>query len=376
MSEPHWNVVVVEDDATIRTQVKDFLEGETLAGRVLAVSAYPDFDSAQQLLNERKADVVILDLFLGAPAADHADGLKVLEAVKATGFVPFVIYTAKPEAVTDQLSPFVRLVGKADGGLDRLWSEIEGLFNLRIPQIHRGIAEHLDRSLAEYLWKFVVPNWDELEPLADKPEFVRLLLQRLAASLTQSGLDKLTTDIFGSGTSVELAGPDKVHPAEMYIKPGIGRDPLLGDIRVRQRDEQLGYLVVLSPSCDMVSMRDGGPAKPKATHALCARAERVRDLPEYAEWRSSRSNNAKERVQKRLKGERVFHLPAAWDIPDLLVDFQALEYLALEDVKGLSCLATIESPYAEALGSRFLRHLGRIGVPDIDPEIVSARLFS
>jgi CheY-like chemotaxis protein len=376
MPDRRWNIVLVEDDATIRGQVKDFLDGESIAGGVISISDYSDFASAQGLLSEHKADVIVLDLFLGAPAAEHADGLKVLEVVKAAAFVPFVIYTAKPDAVADLVSPFVRVVGKSDGGLDRLWSEINGFFELRIPQIHRGIADHMDRSLAEYMWQFVVPNWDELGPLADKPEFVRLLLQRLAASLTRSGLKDLTTDVFGADAAVELAAPDKIHPTEMYIKPAVGSDPLLGDIRVRQSGSTHDYLVVLWPSCDMVSTRDGQPVPPKTDHVLCARAIKLRDTDEYRAWGSSRSNNARKDVLKRLDSPRAYFLPAAWDVPDLLVDFHALEHIPLVTLRSMQCVANVASPYAEALGTKFLRHLGRIGTPDIDMTIVEGHLFT
>lgn len=376
MPDRRWNIIVVEDEETIRNQVKEFLEGEEVAGGTISVSAYADFASAQNLLAEHKADLVVLDMFLGAPAASHADGMRVLDQVKASGFVPFVVYTAKPEAVVDVVSPFVRLVGKGDGGLDRLRAEIDEMFRLRIPQIHRGIADHLDRALADYMWNFVVPHWAELGPLADKPEFVRLLLQRLAASLTHSGLEVLTREIFGTGTLAELAGPDRIHPAEMYIKPAVSRDPLLGDLRVRHLGEQDEHVVVLWPSCDMVSMRDGKLATPKTTHALCARAVNVREMPEFQAWKTSPSNNARERVQKRLGSERAYFLPAAWDIPDLLVDFHALEHIPLAQLQAMEVVATLASPYAEALGTKFLRHLGRLGTPDLDMGIVEGRLFA
>ena len=277
----------------------------------------------------------------------------------------------------------MRLVGKSDGGLPKLKSEIEDLFQKRIPQIHRGIAEHLDRSLAQYMWTFVVPHWDELGPLADKPEFVRLLLQRLAASLTQSGLETLASDVFGQGSTIELTRPDKAHPAELYIKPPLGPDLRLGDIRVRGEAAKAEYLVVLWPSCDMVSnrpARGGGFDPPKVTNVLCARASRVTDTEDYRRWTASSGDKGlKNEVLDKLKNgdkhPRYHFMPGAWDIPDLLVDFQALEHLDLAAVTAMPGIATLASPYAEALSSRFARYLGRLGTPDIDTDLVERRLF-
>src|SRR5882672_2215524 len=264
---PQWNIVVVEDDAVIRGQIADFLTGEVIAGRELAVSSYDDFQAARRVVEERRADVVILDLFRGLPEAGQIEGLEVLESIKASGFVPVVIYTAKPEAVGDAAGAFVRVVGKEAGGLNQVKAQIEDLFRLRVPQMHRAIREHLDRSFAAYMWEFVGPKWSELEPLAGRPEFMRLLLQRLATSLTQSDLNKLVVDIFGEGTSADLVGPDKVHPAEFYVKPSVGPDLLLGDIRARVEGGREEYLVVLWPSCDLVSTRpaEGGGYQPAKT---------------------------------------------------------------------------------------------------------------
>ena len=67
------------------------------------------------------------------------------------------------------------------------------------------------------MWGFVEGNWNELEPIAGKPEFLRVVVQRLASSLSQQrGVERMTEVVFGAGSDHSVA-PDKVHPAELYI---------------------------------------------------------------------------------------------------------------------------------------------------------------
>ena len=43
---------------------------------------------------------------------------------------------------------------------------------------------------------------------------------------------------------------------------------------------------------------------------------------------------------------------------------------------GLERLASLDSPFAEALLARFARYFGRLGTPDLDLEVLVARLRS
>ena len=63
-------------------------------------------------------------------------------------------------------------------------------------------------------------------------------------------------------------------------------------------------------------------------------------------------------------------------LPDLVVDFQRLVTLPREHMDSLERLASLDSPFAEALLARFARYFGRLGTPDLDLEMVIARLRS
>ena len=81
-----WQVVHVEDDATMRAQVKDYLEGESFEFGKLHVVGTGEFDDALALLRERKVDLVILDVYRGTPLDRDSAGLPVLESWRAVGF--------------------------------------------------------------------------------------------------------------------------------------------------------------------------------------------------------------------------------------------------------------------------------------------------
>lgn len=373
MSET-WRIVYVEDEDEYRKQVKEFLEGAEFDHGALEVTAVEKFADAQALLASRKVDLVVLDVF-DAPIADHkAAGLDVLAQWKATGFAPVVLYTALPENVTGEVGPFVELVGK-DKGLEALMEAIGRLFKSRVPQTHRAIADHIEGAVRSYMWEFVAANWEQFKELTSHPEFLRLLLARLAAELGRNLQPVLERLYEGEHRD---PSPEKVHPAAYYVKPPIGSDALLGDLRMVD-----GAIVfVLWPSCDMV-MRDG---KCKVDSILCARTTKLADTTEYAALKTARDEKSAPKTKKAMENlerlchnqrdgkgvqsERYHFLPQVWDIPAVVIDFADLAHLSMAKVRESTCIATVASPYAEAISARFLRYIARIGTPDLDLEIV------
>jgi len=373
-----WNVLVVEDDETVRRQIKEYLEDEVFAFRKLHMSDIGDLSEALNLIKERKADLVILDVYRGAakPGGEQT-GVLILESIKKSGFVPVVLYTALPEGLEEHKSVFIRLVGKDAGGLEKLKTEIGDLFRLFIPQMHRAVVNHLDQALSSYMWEFVQQHWGEFEPIVEKPEFLRLVIQRLAMAFTHQGIEEMTRQVYGTPAAGAVVDADKVHPAEYYIKPPIGKDPLLGDIRIREDAGNTIYLVVLWPSCDMVSTAG---REPKTDCVLCARAKPAKDAPEVVDWTSSPSSNKQKSVEGLIKNmrdkspDRYHFLPGVWDLPNLVVDFQDLEHVKLETIRGLRCLGTLASPFAEAVATRFQRYIGRVGTLDLDLTLMLTRI--
>jgi len=271
--------------------------------------------------------------------------------------------------VADAAGPFVRIVPKEAENAARLRAAIDDLFATKMPQIHRAVVEHLDASLRSYMWKFVVANWDTIKPLCARPDFVRLVLARLGAYLARENVHSVAARVYGEGGA---ATPDDVvHPTECWVKPPMGTDPMLGDLRVRASDG--ARLVVLWPSCDLV-LRNG---ERKVERVLCVRTEPLADTDEYKAWVTANKPKGKSNeklvalksllTNQRQKAHARHHfLPPAWDIPGLVVDFRAVEMVAVTDLLAMPCQGTVSSPFAESMAARFGDYLGRLGTPDVD----------
>ncbi|HEY2471855.1 MAG TPA: hypothetical protein VGI45_28985 [Terracidiphilus sp.] len=371
-----WNIVLIEDNQDLVRQMEEFFARKVIAGRRLRILPETDWDNAFRAIKERKADLFILDIYKGpARLGGERIGESVLAEIRSNGFVAVVLHTNLPEGLDELTNEFIRLIPKTSG-LTALAAEIEALFETKIPQMHRAITHHLDRALRDYMWEFVVQNWKSLSEIAGKPEFLRVLIQRLAISFSASGIDTVVSEVFPDVNEHRVA-EDKVHPAEVYVKPPIGIDPVLGDVRLKMVGTDPEYWIVLWPTCDMVST---GGRVPKTSKALCVRAGLLSAFKECQDYTNSESGGTRKRLMALLKNERDvtpdrYHfLPGLCDVPDLVADFQDLDHIPLIDVKGWRCVASLRSPHAESLSVRFERYRNRIGTPDLDNEIVMKRL--
>jgi hypothetical protein len=128
-----------------------------------------------------------------------------------------------------------------------------------------------------------------------------------------------------------------------------------------------------------------GGRTPKTEKVLCVRAGLLQEAKEVVQLRESKSPADQKRVMKLVTNNRdsnfgqadqVHFLPGICDFPDLLLDFQNTEPMTLQEVNALECVATLASPFAESLASRFMRYIGRLGTPDLDGQMVIQRLLN
>ena len=368
---------MVEDDPNARRQIKEYFQNRSIAKRSLRFQEVGEWADAFGLVREKKADLVILDIYRGqATAGGERIGERVLEEIRKFGFVSVIIHTNLPEGLEELQNEFVRLVPK-EQGLAVLQQAVEAIFETLVPQMHRAVINHMDRALCQYMWSFVAAQWPELKQIANRPEFLRVLLQRLAISFIREGVDFAVAEVFGAEAFARL-DPNKVHPAEFYVKPPMGSDPVLGDIRLRVGESGNQYLVILWPTCDMVST---GGRKPKTDRVLCAHANLLNQSDEAKLFAENQSITSRGKLvalmtnnRKIGSADRFHFLPGLLDIPDLVVDFQALEPFSLETVSKLPSLGILASPYAEQLSSRFDHYRGRVGTPDLDCDLVIDRM--
>ena len=364
-----WQVLYIDDDSDNLKQIKELLDGMECRNGKLLVTISDKFDDALDLLGSHRYDLVILDVRLGPLTSKVIEeaGAKTLRSIQAKQFIPVIFYTALPSHVADLASPLVKVIEKT-AGAKLLPDIIRSVFDSLLPIINRALINHMETIQKEYMWDFVAKNWGQLSTSPDHSALAYLLARRLAVSLSERGIEGLIKSIGGTAGQAT----DGVHPMQYYVMPPINADYLAGDIFQGKILENDGYWVLLSPSCDLVSGRVA------AEHALFAKSNSLSTQKEYQKWKEKPNEdnnitNLKEFMANRRK-DRYFYLPAVLSIPDLVVDLQALATLPFESMNTLKRIASLDSPYAEALLNRFSRYFGRLGVPDLDVVTAIARL--
>jgi CheY-like chemotaxis protein len=364
-----WRILYVDDDLVSGRQVKELLEGEGNETCDFQVEVLNDFEKAIDELEARRYDLVILDVRVGrhdVVVPDEA-GILALQAIKQRRFVPLIFYTGLPHLVQGLISPLIRVVDKTQG--NKLIDEVKNLFATNLPAVNRALLRHLETVQRDYMWQFVTSNWDELNETPDRSALAYLLARRLALSLSERGIKELISDLGGKPEDVAAS----IHPMQYYIIPPVETSPLAGDIYGGRIGDEEGYWLLLSPSCDMVSGRE------KADLVLFVRCFLLFEQKEYTDWaedetKSGNLNALLKNNRNKSQAERFFYLPGALTIPHLLVDFQQLVTIDRNSLTQLNRITSLDSPYAEALISRFARYYGRIGMPDLDTSLLLSRL--
>lgn len=376
-----WQLLFVDDDVQACDEVKEFLEGETIADPCERpqVTTLTEFADALKLMQAHRFDLLILDVRLGPHDEVRAEeaGITTLEAIQQRCFVPVVFYTALPRLVRHLEMPPIWVVEKTEG-LSRLLETVRSVFATRLPAVNRALLRHLDTVQRDYMWGFVARNWHQFGDTSDRTALAYLLARRLALSLSRQGIQHLAQEL-GDPTGRAIA-EGLVHPMQYYVMPPVEPSPLAGDLYQGQIGQQTGYWVLLTPSCDLIAGRE------KAERVLCARCLFLTEQGEYQTWHKVLPNpdpsiegKLKELLKNHRGGvqpERFYFLPGALTLPDLVVDFQQLVSLPRGQMDSLERLASVDSPFAEDLMARFMRYFGRIATPDLDVEYILSRLRS
>ncbi len=221
------------------------------------------------------------------------------------------------------------------------------------------------------MWQFVSKHWKGFDSPHEQADIAYLLARRLALSLQAEG-KTLARKMSAEGVPLDNS-PD-IHPMEMYVHPPVSKNRLAGDIVRGLIGEQSGDWLVLTPSCDFEQ-------KGRIHNVLLAQCMPLVEQTEYLKWKQDSSFANAESLKaligdrrKNIQSERFKFLPGTFFIPDSIVDFQRLRAVSLEDLAKLEVVASLDSPFAEAVLARFARYFGRLGTPDIDKDVVLNRL--
>ena len=377
-----WRILMVDDDVEICESTKEYLEQSPLcAGEAPPIVEFiTEFSKAMEKLETERYDLLILDIKLatGMPVPDEQVGIRVLDEIQQRRFIPVVFYTALPRHVDGLTTALIRVVSKAEK-TSVLLTEISKIFQTRLPAVNRALIRHLETIQRDYMWGFVTENWDQLGDTPDRASLAYLLARRLAISLSGPGMKQLLDDL---GAQEGLEAKDKVHPMKYYVMPPLESSPVTGDLYQEATEQQTSYWVILTPLCDLTP-HDG---EVKAEQVLLAKCLLMTEQEEYKTWVAGNRNKKSQKPLESLIGnnrkdgtqpERYHFLPGVMSLPDLVVDFQAVKmvtYTQLNYPKTFKRLASLDSPFAECLLARFTRYYGRIGTPDLDIDIVLAKL--
>ena len=359
-----WRVLAIDDEAESLDLIKEVLEAEPLAdsGSVEVIQEN-NFDAALELLERHRIDLVVLDIRLGTgPGADIEAGPRTRNAVHRVRFVPIVFYTGLPNyADSDDDNPFVEVVTKGSS-LQDLRQCVDRLLASGAPQVQRALIVKMEEVIRNFMLGYVAPQWaDKFEGEPGKANLAHILARRLSVALTGTELSKV---IKGLGYQVSS---DAVTPLRYYLVPPVGATPMVGDLHeISHKDHKLelgSWWVVLTPTCDHV--------QGKADFVLLAKCNLLEDMQVHKNvaQHSNPSTSQEDKLKAILRNSqspRYYYLPAAFNIPHLNVDFQDLHTISSKDLNAMKPAASLDSPFAEELQSRFAAYYGRIGSPDLD----------
>lgn len=180
-------------------------------------------------------------------------------------------------------------------------------------------------------------------------------------------------------------------PAEMLTvaPPRIDQSVILESVYFYALDDHF-RAVVLTPACDL----EQGKAELITVAALVNAWDLVAELL-ATDWvkqglteesgrlvdRSRLSSGNQKWLAGQLRRMMKQQFPRYhWISPQtdsdapFVVDFQIVGCLAMEEVEPITRLGVLVSPYREQLPSRYAAYMGRIGTPDLEPEVAEREI--
>lgn len=373
-------ILYIEDDKVNREDLVDLLSGLVINECKITIEGEELFENATQRIYNEGFHLVILDLYKGR-AGDGGEmlGLTTLEDVKSHIFVPIIFYSGNTSAVSNLKSQVVGVATKGGvEGIDELKNEIGRLTSHGLPFINENIHSFINGKIKEYFWDTIQENNTIFKPDDKDHSLGYLLLRNICNSLSRDNIYK----ILGDNSIAE----DKVHPMEFYIYPRDAESEYeTGDIL--KNNESNDVYVILTPSCDFENRAGKGR---KVNYVLLAHTTLLTDMPDFSKYLEYKNkvNKSEDDIKQenRYKGnlkqliqssgnDRYFFLPSTPFIDNRVIDFQNKIMVVYDDLKTkYTRLAKLDSPYAQAMSTRFIRYYNRIGFPDLDAAYVWARI--
>lgn len=381
-------VLIIEDDEDLLEGICRRLSEYTYSdGFKVSVEGVTDFSEGSSRVSRGEFDIVVLDVNqdgVDGGGCEPEAGRAVYRRITKARFVPVVFWTGYAHKVEDlEHEPFVAVIDKTDS--ECVPPKVDEILRSRIVEDLRRLEDSLRVEIAKHMWDEVVPNWLEYCRGQEGDSgigFVEaLLLSRLSRFIDSKRMAVLYSK----------------HPGHRYIFPSVSANFGPGDILFDYKDWR--WWVVLNPACDLVPRASKGAphseSQPKVDLVLCASAKPLSEFREYSSWQSTKSNGKKKELENfltRTEG-RYRYCPSFRLIPHLVVDLadtRVINWNSLFDPKDIASsdldrlvqhqvipegidrskefvrIASLASPFAEALVVQHSQYFGRVGVPDFD----------
>lgn len=362
-------ILYIEDDKENRKDLQDVLDGISIKDMTISINCLESFDIEECQFNQYH--IVILDLFEGVAGNNGKEsGLDVLNHIRGKLFVPIIFFSGNTKSIMSLRSQVIGVATKGDGGFDELKSEILRLTAHNLPFLKERVHDYIEKEFQKYFWDVIQDQNDKFNPEDDDFSLGYMLLRNFGNSLSKENICK----ILGDGLVQEA----KVHPMEFYIYPtNITHEYENGEI-IKGNDEKGNIYIILTPSCDMIERyKNGISVGRKAKKILLAKALLLIDTEEGREYLVNQNKENRNKLLRLIQSssDRYFFLPGTPFIEHRIVDFQNKIMVDYESLKAnFIRIAKLDSPFAQAMSTSFIRYYNRIGFPDIDTEYILAHL--
>lgn len=362
-------ILYIEDDKENREDLKEVLDGISIDDMKISIDCLESFDTESHQFNQYH--IVILDLFEGVAGSNGKEsGREVLKRIREKLFVPVIFFSGNTKSILHLRSQVIGIATKGDGGFNELKSEITRLSAHNLPFLKENVHDYIEKEFQKYFWEVIQEQNDKFKPEDEDFSLGYMLLRNFGNSLSKDNICKILGD--------RLIKESKVHPMEFYIYPTDTTQEYENGEIIKGKDDNDSMYIILTPSCDMIERyKNGVPVGRKAKKILLATARLLTDTEEWSDY--SRNKN-KENINKLSKliqasNDRYFFLPGTPFIENRIVDFQNKIMVNYDSLKtDFIRIATLDSPFAQAMSTSFIRYYNRIGFPDIDSEYVLSHL--
>jgi CheY-like chemotaxis protein len=360
MLQDSWRILIIDDKAEMTQDAKREIEDAFADDAAINVTVIfeNDFDEGYARVQRDECDVVILDVRHDGDEdvlQDEEAGRKVFSRIQQVRFLPVIFWTARPDQVKDQqMEPLVSVFKKDD--LELIPDAIRKAIASRAVEVMTGIERNVASIMRTHMWQELAPNWNEDTVGGRADELARILITRVAQSLQDKDLPELTA-----------------RPSHCYLYPPVSPKLRPGDLIKLETDSVDEWWVILTPACDL-------EIEGKIDYILLGRALSLAEFGKYQLWKTAASSKDKKDTWSSLEfvlrgaQHRYQYYPAFREIPDLILDLEAVKSLPLLDVADYKRVASLVGPYSEALLVKHSHFRGRIGVPNLNTAYVKSRL--